>query len=118
MVAAAVAAVSAEAEIIQMFLGKPADESAPLELDETDEFADEAMQLAGVDACDPEVDPCQVYGLVSLDASGDDMAVVNLGLWDELREDADDADNDWMLEEDDDDLTDAELAELMVSEEL
>ena len=88
--AAAVAAVSADAEIIQLFLGKPADESMALELDEIDQ-TDEALELAGVDACDPEIDPCQVYGLVALDASGDDMAVVNLGLWDDLKKKASEA---------------------------
>ena len=75
--------VQAELNVLQLFLGQPADESALLELDAEDE-QDYLTMLNSIDTCDPAAeDSCNVYGLVQLDDGS--TAIVNLGFWDDLK---------------------------------
>ena len=77
--------VSAELNVLQLFLGKPAEgteASALLELDEDNQ--DYEQMLSSIDTCDPEVEAaCHVYGLVQLEDGN--TAIVNLGFWDDLK---------------------------------
>ena len=77
--------VQAELNVLQLFLGKPAEgnDSALLELSAEKEGNYEQM-LNAIDSCDPELEAfCSVYGLVQLEDGN--TAIVNLGFWDDLK---------------------------------
>ena len=77
--------VQAELNVLQLFLGKPAEgnDSALLELNAEKENDYEQM-LNAIDTCDPELEAvCSVYGLVQLEDGN--TAIVNLGFWDDLK---------------------------------
>ena len=69
-----------------MFLGKSAVKSeleVLSELDKQSPFAEEFMALAGIDACDPELEQCTVYGLVRLEDNT--SAIVEMDSWDAMQ---------------------------------
>ena len=68
-----------------MFLGKPAIKNKAdvlSELDNSSPFAEEFMALAGIDACNPELEKCTVYGLVRLEDNS--SAIVEMDSWDAM----------------------------------
>ena len=67
--AAALATVSAELTVHELFVAKPASPDANQQLIELQASADDyETQLSFLNACDPQAEAdCQIYGLVQLD---------------------------------------------------
>ena len=85
---AALATVSAELTVHELFVAKPASTDANQQLVQLKESAEDyESQLAFLNACDPDSQAdCNIYGLVQLDIDDEDStAIVNMGLWNDLK---------------------------------